>query len=98
MPPSGFHIISHSRRIQKELDRFGVPWGAQYELARGETLGSWSWDDVEYVDLNALVGPNAQVAPKVVSLMRGTQRAEPSDDIVWWVAFTCSAARVNNMR
>jgi hypothetical protein len=56
--PTGLHIISHSPRIQKDLDRLGIPWGAQYELARGESRGRWKWDDITRVELECLVGRN----------------------------------------
>ncbi|KAF9652836.1 hypothetical protein BDM02DRAFT_3108435 [Thelephora ganbajun] len=83
IPSGGLYIISHSSRIQGELDRLGIPWGAQYELARGESHGHWTWDDVTLVELECLVGLNAEAAPKVASLMLQTQRSEPVDDVVW---------------
>ena len=85
IPSTGIHIISHSPRVQGELDRLGIPWGAQYELARGESRGRWAWDDVTSAKLKSLVGLNAEAAPKVTDLMLGTQRSEPIDDIVWCV-------------
>lgn len=94
--PTGFHIISHSPRIQEDLDRLGIPWGAQYELARGESRGRWKWDDITRVELECLVGRNAEAAPKVVNLILRTQRSEPVDDIVWCVRFTYSSLSVGN--
>lgn len=96
MPSTRLCVISHSPRIQGELDRLNIPWGAQYELARGESRGRWKWDDVTPVELECLVGSNAEVAPKVANLMLRTQRPEPVDDFVWCVWFTYFSPPVNN--
>ena len=85
MPSDGIYIISHSPRIQGELDRLDIPWGAQYELARGESRSCWGWDDVTPEVLGSLVGLNAKVAPKVVNLVLKNQRSEPAEDPVWCV-------------
>lgn len=96
MPSGGQYIISHSPRIQGGLDRLGVPWGAQYELARGESRGRWTWDDVTEVELQSLVGLNAEAAPKVANLMLGTRHAEPVDDMVWCAWFTYFPLTIND--
>lgn len=85
MPSDGLYIISHSPRIQGELDHLDIPWGAQYELARGESRSSWSWDDVTPEVLRSLVGLNAKVAPKVANSVLKNQRSEPAEDPVWCV-------------
>ena len=95
MPSNGRYTISHSPRIQGELDRLGIPWGAQYELARGESRGDWSWEDATPEVLESLVGSNAEVAPKVASSFK-TQRSEPVEVIVWCVWFTYSSLPDNN--
>ena len=92
----GLYIISHSPRLQRELDRLDIPWGAQYELARGESLGLWSWDDVTSVELRLLAGLNAKAAPMVANLMLKRQRSEPAEELVWCVQFTCAPSSVNN--
>ena len=93
---NGLYIISHSPRLQTELDRLAVPWGVQYELARGESHGLWSWDDVTSVELKLLVGSNAEAAPMVANLMLKTRRSEPVEDLVWCVQLTCVPSSVNN--
>ena len=93
---NGLCIISHSPRLQRELDRLAIPWGAQYELARGESLGLWSWDDVTSAELKLLAGMNAEAAPKVAGLMLKTRRLEPVEDVVWCVQFTSVPSSVNN--
>jgi hypothetical protein len=96
-PSNGLYIISHSPHIQGELDRLGIPWGAQYELARGESRGQWTWGEVTGADLELLVGLNAEAAPKVFNLMLRTQRSELVDDIVWCVWFMHSLSLVPSM-
>lgn len=96
IPSDGLYIISHSPRIQGELDRLDIPWGAQYELARGESRGRWSWEDVTSEVLELLVGLNAEVAPKVANFVFKTQRSEPVEDPVWCVWFTYSSSSDNN--
>ncbi|KAI8980566.1 RNA dependent RNA polymerase-domain-containing protein [Trametes punicea] len=44
--PDGFHIIAHDKKVQAMMDSMRIPWGAQYELARGVSCGSWSWADI----------------------------------------------------
>lgn len=41
-------IIAHDKETQKLFDNPDglVPWGAQYELARGVILREWTWEDV----------------------------------------------------
>ncbi|KAJ3992350.1 RNA dependent RNA polymerase-domain-containing protein [Lentinula boryana] len=41
-------IIAHDKETQKIFDNIKgpVPWGAQYELARGVILKEWTWEDV----------------------------------------------------
>lgn len=82
--------------MQGELDRLGIPWGAQWELARGESRGQWTWNDVRNTDLKKLVGLNAEVAPKVANLVLRTQRSEAVDDVVWCVWFTYFTPSVDN--
>lgn len=96
MPSDDRYIISHSPRLQGELDRLRIPWGVQYELARGESLGNWRWDDVAEVELELLVGLNAEAAPKVTNLMSNARRSEPVDDIVWCVVYAFPLASINN--
>ena len=89
-------IISHSPKIQGELDRLGIPWGAQWELARGESCGHWTWGDITDVELRLLVGLNAEAAPKVTNLMLRTQRSEPRDNVVWCVRFTYFPSQISD--
>ena len=48
------------------------------------------------MELELLVGTNAEAAPKVVNLVTKTRRSEPVEDLVWCVRFTYSSPSVNN--
>lgn len=43
---NGYFVIAHDGIAQKFMDANKLPWGVQYELARGVTKGMWKWDDV----------------------------------------------------
>ncbi|KAJ3509083.1 hypothetical protein NLJ89_g5408 [Agrocybe chaxingu] len=55
-------------RTQKMLDDYRIEWGTQYELARGVSNGSWTWDEVRDHILE-LRGKNADAAYKVDRVM-----------------------------
>ncbi|TFK66180.1 hypothetical protein BDN72DRAFT_900047 [Pluteus cervinus] len=62
-------IIAHDSQVQRALDQNQIPWGAQWELARGVTLGAWGWADV-MTEIQSFRGPNnVETAYKVVSTM-----------------------------
>jgi RNA-dependent RNA polymerase len=44
------------------MERLKIPWGVQYELARGVLAEKWSWDDVTVRRLEQLCGSNANAA------------------------------------
>lgn len=64
--------ICHSQRAQKQMEHFKIPWGVQYELARGVLAERWTWDAVTDRVLEKLQGSNAQAAPRVNAVMSGT--------------------------
>ncbi|KAI0321268.1 RNA dependent RNA polymerase-domain-containing protein [Amylostereum chailletii] len=46
-----------------------LAFGVQWELARGQSLGLWKWEDVTPSLLNQLKGSNAEAVPKVARVM-----------------------------
>ena len=54
------------------MEHLKIPWGVQYELARGVLAERWTWDNVTVHVLKKLCGSNAQAAPKVNAVMSGT--------------------------
>lgn len=66
------HTICHSQLAQQRMERFKIPWGVQYELARGVLAERWTWDAVTDPVLKKLQGSNAQAAPRVNAVMSGT--------------------------
>ncbi|KAJ7760119.1 RNA dependent RNA polymerase-domain-containing protein [Mycena maculata] len=63
-------VISHSSDVQPYLDRLQIARGVQWELVRGITSGSWTWQDVK-TKLSVLKGSNADIAPRVRDIMLG---------------------------
>jgi hypothetical protein len=43
-PEPGVVIIAHNTRVQQLFDDLRVPWGVQYEIARGVSEGRWEWN------------------------------------------------------
>lgn len=79
-------IIAHNKETQTLLDRFHIAWGTQYELARGVSLGIWTWEEVKG-KLRDVTGDNAHAACQVQTVMRGRSAASanPSDFYLWYV-------------
>jgi len=82
-------IIAHDDKAQTQMDAYGIAWGTQYELARGVSNGSWTWNDVAR-NLTKLKNDNAYTANadsawKVRSIMegRGPESGKPSDLGIW---------------
>ena len=61
--------MCHSSQAQQLLDALEISWGVQYELARGVSSKTWTWDDVTFDVLEHLRGPNYVAAPKVHTVM-----------------------------
>ncbi|KAG6883508.1 hypothetical protein C0993_005764 [Termitomyces sp. T159_Od127] len=62
------HIIAHDKNIVSCMDHHKLPWGVQYEIARGVTEGIWSWASVE-AKIPQLCGSNSEKAHKVRNIM-----------------------------
>ncbi|KII94231.1 hypothetical protein PLICRDRAFT_675257 [Plicaturopsis crispa FD-325 SS-3] len=61
-------VIAHDALVQEIMDKKGLNWGTQYEIARGITQGHWTWDQLKRNGaklLSDLRGPNVQAAPLV---------------------------------
>ncbi|KAG6878032.1 hypothetical protein C0993_000572 [Termitomyces sp. T159_Od127] len=77
------HIIAHDKNIVSCMDSHKVPWGVQYEIARGVTEGIWSWDSVE-AKIPQLCGSNSEKAHKVRNVMLDKiQPPSTSGQSVW---------------
>ncbi|KAF8633592.1 hypothetical protein AX15_001385 [Amanita polypyramis BW_CC] len=66
----GHKKIAHDRDTQKRMDDLGLSWGVQYELARGVTMGLWTWSEVQAEKLEKLKGTNIEATYKVAHVMR----------------------------
>jgi RNA-dependent RNA polymerase len=54
------------------MERLKIPWGVQFELARGVLAERWTWEHVTESVLERLKGSNAQAAPRINAVMSGT--------------------------
>ncbi|KAJ7045206.1 RNA dependent RNA polymerase-domain-containing protein [Mycena alexandri] len=85
--PSSRPISLFTRK--KVVDRFdsvGVHLGVQWELARGVSIGKWTWDEVAAkINANLMVfsGTNSIVAPMVRRIMLGASTSEFPDLALW---------------
>ena len=85
--PDGVYLLAHSKPVQRLFDQLQIGWGAQYEIARGVSLGLWDWGQVLKADLRNLRGSNRGAAPRVreVILGRAPNTSMPSDQALWYV-------------
>jgi RNA-dependent RNA polymerase len=61
------------------MERLKIPWGVQFELARGVLAERWTWEQVTESVLQQLKGSNAQAVPRINAVMSGTApRADSS--------------------
>ncbi|KAJ3851289.1 RNA dependent RNA polymerase-domain-containing protein [Lentinula lateritia] len=65
-------IIAHDKETQKLFDNPDglVPWGAQYELARGVILREWTWEDVREKIHNFIGKSDADTMHSVCYIMK----------------------------
>jgi hypothetical protein len=75
-------IIASDSRIQALLDKEQIAWGTQFELARGVTMGHWTWDAVE-PNIGKLRGPNVKSAYRVRNVMLNTSQ-NPGSLELWY--------------
>ncbi|TBU58167.1 RNA dependent RNA polymerase-domain-containing protein [Dichomitus squalens] len=81
---SGVYILAHDKDMQKLFDKIPLSWGVQYEIARGVSLGLWSWDTVRKAKLESLRGPNNNAASRVSQVLgRPLCDMSPSDAAIW---------------
>ena len=81
-------LLVHNEEAQARMDDLRLPWGVQYELARGVGNGWWTWDQVVRADLNRLKGPNNNAAARVAQVILGHSLGLTSaaDVSVWYVS------------
>lgn len=53
-PEHGIVLIAHDQNVQRMFDELRIPWGVQYEIARGITSGRWDWEEVTRDKLKCL--------------------------------------------
>ncbi|RXW18376.1 hypothetical protein EST38_g7477 [Candolleomyces aberdarensis] len=82
------HIVAHDVRAQSLFDSLQIPWGVQFELARGVILGSknnyWTWGDV-IEKVEQLRGTNEVAAPKVPGVMKPEEKMSSGTDHKVWI-------------
>ncbi|KAH9948208.1 RNA dependent RNA polymerase-domain-containing protein [Amylocystis lapponica] len=95
---AGYTVIAHSPAAQKVMDQLKLPWGVQYELARGVCHGRWTWQDVASAELDKLKESNRASAHRVVAVMQPgvTSRASPADLALWTELDREEAAIIEN--
>ncbi|KAK0185175.1 RNA dependent RNA polymerase-domain-containing protein, partial [Armillaria mellea] len=66
------NIVAHDLAVQRLFDDQKISWGVQWELARGVSTGSWTWDEVKDKLLSSasLRGTEEEVLFKVASIMK----------------------------
>ena len=90
----GVYIISHDNTVQAWFDEYRIPWGVQYEIARGVSAGSWTWEAVTREKLSKLRGRNSDSAPKVAAIMRDKPVPQPSrSDVLLWCGRSSMSSR-----
>lgn len=81
------HIIAHCPTTQTHFENLSIAWGTQYELARGVTHGTWTWEQVRE-QVPKLTGSNTTAAYKVRAVMRGqAMPLKKQNFAVWLVLF-----------
>lgn len=81
----GFSVIAHNTIVQAEMDKRELALGVQYEIARGVTKGTWTWDLVTPEKLDELKGSNANAAPKVADVIHCRKVSSLNGDELWLV-------------
>jgi hypothetical protein len=76
-------IVAHSKPVQKMFDEHHIAWGVQFEIAKGVTRGSWTWQDVTEQKVKLLMGSNVDAACKVPAVMLERSLKHPSDLKIW---------------
>jgi hypothetical protein len=74
--------------VQRAMDKRGLPWGVQWEVARLVSRGHCTWEDISmpHLDLlreegtdpkshDTLIVPNERIAPYVEDLFRWNKRS-----------------------
>ena len=85
MPSRAVCVIAHSRKVQKLFDSMHISWAVQYEIARGVSLGWWTWDKITEDKLRHLQDPTNSAAAHVSQQIRGhpASAATPMDIAIW---------------
>jgi hypothetical protein len=74
------------------MDSMRIPWGVQWEIARGVLNGHWKWSEVTPSKLDLLKGSNAEAAPKVAHVMKtdSIPSTLAGNLDLWYVPFMCA--------
>lgn len=89
-------IISHDPVAQAKLDALQIAWGVQFQLARGESNGLWTWEEV-IAKADRLKGSNKDVGPQVAKIMLGKEASSATDARVWAELDREQAAIIENI-
>lgn len=78
-------FIAHDPDAQALMDKYDLAWGTQYEIARGISDRSWTWNEVTPDVIQSLRGSNEDSASRVDKVLgRSKARSNPIDK-VWYV-------------
>lgn len=70
------------------MDSLDLAWGVQYEIARGVTSKSWTWEEVRRVlceKPTELRGSNAKAAPHVRKVVLNREHPRAANAPLWFV-------------
>lgn len=81
-PDLAYHIIAYNEGAQAGFDALKIEWGVQFQLARGQTIGLWTWDQV-IASMDKLRGTNEESGPQVLAVMLPEKASNATDHRVW---------------
>lgn len=82
------HVIAYDHETQRLMDSLDLAWGVQYEIARGVTSKSWTWEEVRRVlreKPTELRGSNAKAAPHVRKVVLNREHPRAANAPLWFV-------------
>ena len=77
-----YYVIAHDKEVQARFDDLRIEWGVQFQLARGQSNGLWTWEEVGQV-LERLKGTNEEMGPRVLGIMLPDKATNATDSKVW---------------
>ncbi|KAG6856768.1 hypothetical protein H0H87_000946 [Tephrocybe sp. NHM501043] len=75
--------IAHDAEVVALMDKEKIPWGAQWEVARGVTMKLWDWEKVKAKIPQLRASKNGEIAHKVWSIIMDKPLPKPADNTIW---------------